>query len=182
MLWQCCLGIRKSIWPVKNWVMGCLCGCLSGARCRLFAYGPADATASQNPIISCLVWIQTGFTLLAPAYSGCPGKEAVKRVRWCYGYVTWQRSISVVVRLLNVCAHVIDEATPGPPPTKPTLPSLPNPPSLSPIRRRGKASITGKEDTSTVQGSTAKEKGSARTPSKGLCCDGWLCRCSQSFH
>jgi len=31
------------------------CGYLSGSRCRLFAYGPADATASQNPIISCLL-------------------------------------------------------------------------------------------------------------------------------
>ena len=35
----------------KNWVMRCWCGYLSGARCRLFAYGSADATASQNPII-----------------------------------------------------------------------------------------------------------------------------------
>ena len=33
----------------KHWVMRCWCGYLSGARCRLFAYGPADATASQNP-------------------------------------------------------------------------------------------------------------------------------------
>jgi len=32
-----------------------LCGYLSAARCRLFAYGPADATASRNPIISCLI-------------------------------------------------------------------------------------------------------------------------------
>jgi len=39
----------------KNWVMRCWCGYLSGSRCRLFAYGPADATASQNPIISCLI-------------------------------------------------------------------------------------------------------------------------------
>ena len=29
----------------KNWVMRCWCGYLSWARCRLFAYGPADATA-----------------------------------------------------------------------------------------------------------------------------------------
>ena len=34
--------------------MRCCCGYLSGARCRLFAYGPADAIASQNPVISCL--------------------------------------------------------------------------------------------------------------------------------
>jgi len=37
--------MRKSIRCVKNWVMTCWCGYLSGARCRLFAYGPADATA-----------------------------------------------------------------------------------------------------------------------------------------
>jgi len=29
----------------KNRVMRCWCGRLSGARCRLFAYGPSDATA-----------------------------------------------------------------------------------------------------------------------------------------
>ena len=29
----------------KDWAMRWLCGYLSGARCRLFAYGPADATA-----------------------------------------------------------------------------------------------------------------------------------------
>ena len=28
--------------------MGCWCGYLSGVRCRLFAYGPADATAIQK--------------------------------------------------------------------------------------------------------------------------------------
>jgi len=60
--------------------MRCWRGYLSGARCGLFAYGPGDATASQNSIISCLILIQTGFTFLAPAYPGCPRKEAVKRV------------------------------------------------------------------------------------------------------
>jgi len=38
VLWHCWLGIRKSIWPVKIWVMTCWRGCLSGARCRLFAW------------------------------------------------------------------------------------------------------------------------------------------------
>jgi len=67
----------------KNWVMRCWYGYLSAARCRLFAYGPADATASPNPIISCLIshWlVQTGFTFPVLAYPGCPGKEAVKWV------------------------------------------------------------------------------------------------------
>jgi len=29
--------------------MRCWCGYLSGARCRLFAYGPADAAAIPKP-------------------------------------------------------------------------------------------------------------------------------------
>jgi len=43
VLWHCWLGGRKGIRPVKNWVVGCWCGYLSGARCRL-VYVPADAT------------------------------------------------------------------------------------------------------------------------------------------
>ena len=44
----------------KNWVVGCCCGYLSGAIvCSLFAYGPTDATATPNPIVSCLIEIQT---------------------------------------------------------------------------------------------------------------------------
>ena len=46
VLWRCWLGGRKGIRPVKNWVVGCWCGCLFGERCRL-AYGPADATATH---------------------------------------------------------------------------------------------------------------------------------------
>ena len=46
VLWRCWLGGRKGIRPVKNWVVGCWHGYLSGARCRL-AYGPADATATH---------------------------------------------------------------------------------------------------------------------------------------
>ena len=45
VLWRCWLGSRKGIRPVKNWVVGCWHGYLSGASCRL-AYGPADATAT----------------------------------------------------------------------------------------------------------------------------------------
>jgi len=46
VLWRCWLGGRKGIRPVKNWVVRCWHGYLSGARCRL-AYGPADATATH---------------------------------------------------------------------------------------------------------------------------------------
>jgi len=46
VLWHCWLGSRKGIRPVKNWLVGCWHGYLSGARCRL-AYGAADATATH---------------------------------------------------------------------------------------------------------------------------------------
>ena len=36
----------------KNWVMRCWRGYLSGERCRLFAYGPADATAIPKTLSS----------------------------------------------------------------------------------------------------------------------------------
>ena len=49
------VGRQEEHLACKNWVMRCWCGCLSGVRYRLFAYDPADASASQNPIISCLI-------------------------------------------------------------------------------------------------------------------------------
>jgi len=64
----------------QNWVILCCCGYLSGARCRLFAYGPADATAipKHHHLLSHksrLVF----FTFLVPAFLGCP-KKAFKQV------------------------------------------------------------------------------------------------------
>jgi len=50
VLWLCWLGSKKGIWHVKNWVVGCWHGYLSGARCR-FAYGPADATATHHLLL-----------------------------------------------------------------------------------------------------------------------------------
>ena len=44
VIWHRWLGLRKSIWPVKTEWRGVGMVYLSGVRCRLFAYGPADAT------------------------------------------------------------------------------------------------------------------------------------------
>ena len=76
VLWRCWLGGRKGIRTVKNWVVGCWCGYLSGAWCWL-AYGPADANATH-----CLLLqkIQIGFTFLVLADPGSPGLRAVKRL------------------------------------------------------------------------------------------------------
>ena len=53
VLWHCWLGVRKRIWPVKNWVIRWWHGYLAGVRCKWFEYGPADATA-----ICCFIKIQ----------------------------------------------------------------------------------------------------------------------------
>jgi len=79
VLWCCWLGNRKGIRPVKNWVVGCWHGYLSGARCRL-AYGPADATATHS---SCFSKIQIGFTFLVPAALDSPRQRAVKWICVC---------------------------------------------------------------------------------------------------
>ena len=79
VLRRCWLGGRKGIRPVKNWVVGCWRGYLSGVRCRL-AYGPADATATH---VSRSSKIQIGCTFLVPAHLGSPGKRAVKWVSVC---------------------------------------------------------------------------------------------------
>ncbi|KAG5845042.1 hypothetical protein ANANG_G00134640 [Anguilla anguilla] len=42
-----------------------------------------------------------------------------------------------LLKILNICTHVLDEVAPGPA-VKASLPSLANTPSLSPIRRKGK--------------------------------------------
>jgi len=61
--------------------MGCWYGYLCGARCTLFACGPADATAIPKPHhLLPVILIQTAFTFLVPAYPGRFGKDAVERV------------------------------------------------------------------------------------------------------
>ncbi|XP_042638571.1 huntingtin [Orycteropus afer afer] len=49
-----------------------------------------------------------------------------------------------LLKVINVCAHVLDDVAPGPA-AKAALPSLTNPPSLSPIRRKGKEKEAGEQ-------------------------------------
>jgi len=79
VLRRCWLGGRKGIRPVRNWVVRCWRGCLSGAMCRL-AYGPADATATHCLLLD---WIPDGFAFLVQAHLGSPGQGAIKWVCVC---------------------------------------------------------------------------------------------------
>ena len=72
VLWRCWLDGRKCIRPVKIWVVRYWRGYLSWARCKCFAYGPADATAtasSHAPVKSRMVYL-SGTGLPRPL-NGC---------------------------------------------------------------------------------------------------------------
>ena len=98
VLWCCWLGSRKGIRPVKNWVVRCWRGYLSGARCRL-----ASAQLMPLPLtVSCFSKIQIDFAFLVLAHPGSPGKRAVKRVCVCSNF----NSLGVVL-VLNVQSSAI---------------------------------------------------------------------------
>jgi len=80
VLWRCWLGGRKGIRPVKNCVVGCWHGHLSGARCRL-TYGPADATATHwQYIIHCDSWGRKN-----------NNKGINNFLLFCFFFNTWQK-------------------------------------------------------------------------------------------
>ncbi|XP_006893721.1 PREDICTED: huntingtin [Elephantulus edwardii] len=55
-----------------------------------------------------------------------------------------EQLFSHLLKVINICAHVLDDVAPGPA-VKAALPSLTNPPSLSPIRRKGKEKEAGEQ-------------------------------------
>ena len=104
VLWLCWLGGRKGIRPVKNWVVRCWCGYLSGARCRL-------PYAQLMPLPLTISWsskIQIGFTFLVPAHPGSPGQRAVKRVCVCVcdscssAHCTYKKFVCAVRRSASI--------------------------------------------------------------------------------
>ena len=46
------VGRQEGHLACKNWLIRCWRGYLPGARCRWFAYGPADATATPSSVAS----------------------------------------------------------------------------------------------------------------------------------
>ncbi|KAG8508650.1 LOW QUALITY PROTEIN: Huntingtin [Galemys pyrenaicus] len=70
-----------------------------------------------------------------------------------------EQLFSHLLKVINICAHVLDDVTPGPA-TKAALPSLTNPPSLSPIRRKGKEREPGEQTSMPA----SPKKGSEASP------------------
>ena len=86
----------------KNWVVGCWCGYLSGARCRLFAYATADATAIPKSHRLLPHFNPDWFYLSGTGLPGCHGKEAVVVVVVLF---------SVVFEKINLCTAFICRTT-----------------------------------------------------------------------
>jgi len=81
----------------KKSVVGCWCGYLLGARCKLHM-----AELMPLPLtFSCSSKIQIGFILLVPAHSGSPGQWAIKRVLM----LLWQCLQESSMMHLNLWAH-----------------------------------------------------------------------------
>ena len=81
--WPCWFCSRKGIRPVKNWVVRCWHGYLSGLSAELHR-----AQLMPLPLtVSCFSKIQIGFTFLVPAYPGNPGKGPLN------GCVCWWRTL-----------------------------------------------------------------------------------------
>jgi len=118
------LGIRKSIRPVKIWVMRCWHCYLPVARCKWFAYGPADAMTTPSSLAS-LKLNPEWFTFLVPAYLKCPGNEIIKRTSvvslvnkitvtryvcsqtWFDGHLQGQRGVTRLPVMLGVSGDFV---------------------------------------------------------------------------
>jgi len=95
-----CFESSSGLWHL--WVVRCWRGYLSAARCKWFAYGPADATAT--PIISCShkihsvlpFWCQlTQVVLEKRPLNGCSSKRSLTPlVGWQKGHMALKETCS----------------------------------------------------------------------------------------
>uniref|UniRef100_A0A8C6NG98 Huntingtin n=1 Tax=Melopsittacus undulatus TaxID=13146 RepID=A0A8C6NG98_MELUD len=160
----CCeaLCLLSTTFPVCTWSMGWHCGypspsdetqkgCTIGMAGMVLsllssAWFPLDLSAHQDALIL------TGNLLAASAprclknpwsaeddsNQGAAKQEEPWPALADRSLVTLvEQLFSHLLKVINICAHVMDDVAPGPA-VKAALPSLTNPPSLSPIRRKGK--------------------------------------------
>ncbi|NXA45673.1 HD protein, partial [Nothocercus julius] len=162
----CCeaLCLLSTTFPVCSWSMGWNCGVsqtspseeaqkgcsigMAGMVLSLLssAWFPLDLSVHQDALIL------TG-NLLAASAPKClknpwsveeDANQGVAKQEEPWPALADRNLVSLVeqlfshlLKVINICAHVMDDVAPGPA-VKAALPSLTNPPSLSPIRRKGK--------------------------------------------
>uniref|UniRef100_A0A8C9AKK9 Huntingtin n=1 Tax=Prolemur simus TaxID=1328070 RepID=A0A8C9AKK9_PROSS len=162
----CCeaLCLLSTAFPVCIWSLGWHCGvpplsasddsrksCTVGMATMILtllssAWFPLDLSAHQDALIlagnliaaSAPKSLRSSWTSEEEANSAANKQEEVWPALGDRTLVPMvEQLFSHLLKVINICAHVLDDVTPGPA-IKAALPSLTNPPSLSPIRRKGK--------------------------------------------
>ncbi|XP_038255130.1 huntingtin isoform X2 [Dermochelys coriacea] len=162
----CCeaLCLLSTTFPVCTWTVGWHCGAsqpspleesrksctigMAGMVLSLLstAWFPLDLSAHQDALIlagnllaaSAPKSLKTPWTTEEDMNPGAAKQEEPWPALADRTLVTLvEQLFSHLLKTINICAHVVDDVAPGPA-IKATLPSLSNPPSLSPIRRKGK--------------------------------------------
>lgn len=162
----CCeaLCLLSAAFPVCSWSLGWHCGvpplsasdesrksCTVGMASMILtllssAWFPLDLSAHQDALIlagnllaaSAPKSLRSSWASEEEANSASTRQEEVWPALGDRTLVPMvEQLFSHLLKVINICAHVLDDVTPGPA-IKAALPSLTNPPSLSPIRRKGK--------------------------------------------
>ncbi|NWJ09418.1 HD protein, partial [Crypturellus undulatus] len=162
----CCeaLCLLSTTFPVCSWSVGWNCGVsqtspsdeaqkgcsigMAGMVLSLLssAWFPLDLSAHQDALIltgnllaaSAPKCLKNPWSVEEDANQGVTKQEEPWPALADRTLVTLvEQLFSHLLKVINICAHVMDDVAPGPA-VKAALPSLTNPPSLSPIRRKGK--------------------------------------------
>ncbi|XP_040410548.1 huntingtin isoform X2 [Cygnus olor] len=162
----CCeaLCLLSTTFPVCTWTVGWHCGvsqpnpsdeaqkgCAIGMAGMVLsllssAWFPLDLSAHQDALIltgnllaaSAPKCLKNPWTAEEDSNQGAAKQEEPWPALADRTLVTLvEQLFSHLLKVINICAHVMDDVAPGPA-VKAALPSLTNPPSLSPIRRKGK--------------------------------------------
>uniref|UniRef100_A0A8D3BJV3 Huntingtin n=1 Tax=Scophthalmus maximus TaxID=52904 RepID=A0A8D3BJV3_SCOMX len=151
----CCeaLCLLASNFPVCTWSTGWHCGYVSSSNTERrtltvgmanmvlsllsSAWFPLDLSAHQDALL-------LSGNLLAGSSGSANTSGGTNKMEEPWAALSERSLVAMVeqlfshlLKVLNICAHVMDDTPPGPA-VKATLPSLSNTPSLSPIRRKGK--------------------------------------------
>ncbi|XP_029333587.1 huntingtin isoform X2 [Mus caroli] len=169
----CCeaLCLLSAAFPVCTWSLGWHCGvpplsasdesrksCTVGMASMILtllssAWFPLDLSAHQDALIlagnllaaSAPKSLRSSWTSEEEANSAATRQEETWPALGDRTLVPLvEQLFSHLLKVINICAHVLDDVTPGPA-IKAALPSLTNPPSLSPIRRKGKEKEPGEQ-------------------------------------
>ncbi|KAK7806163.1 hypothetical protein U0070_021109 [Myodes glareolus] len=169
----CCeaLCLLSAAFPVCTWSLGWHCGvpplsasdesrksCTVGMASMILtllssAWFPLDLSAHQDALIlagnllaaSAPKSLRSSWASEEEANSASTRQEEVWPALGDRTLVPMvEQLFSHLLKVINICAHVLDDVTPGPA-IKAALPSLTNPPSLSPIRRKGKEKEPGEQ-------------------------------------